>query len=211
VTDFRAQDVLDFWFGPDPLGAEHLPQRLRLWFGGEDPPEVIALRDETIATRFGEYIDAAARGELDHWAGSPHRLLALILLLDQFPRNVFRGKARAFAQDVKAASLCLTGLQTGADAALSPAERLFFYLPLQHAEDPALQDESIAAYRRLAAESTPEHQGLFDNVLDFARQHRDVIARHGRFPHRNAVLGRRSTVAELAYLRGELAGWQKPP
>ena len=81
---FRAQDILDFWFGPDPLGAGHLPQKLRLWFGGEDPPEVVALRDETIANRFGLAVEAAARGGLDGWAASPHRLLALIILIGRY-------------------------------------------------------------------------------------------------------------------------------
>jgi len=209
VTDFRAQEVLDYWFGPNPLRDDELPNRLRLWFGAEDPPEIRALRDQDIATRFGAHTEAAARGELDHWAGSPHRLLALLLLLDQFPRQIWRGKARAFAQDAKAASLCLAGMGTGADAALSPVERMFFYLPLEHAEDRALQEESMSAYRRLAAEAPAEHRDLFEGVLRFAGSHREVVERFGRFPHRNTVLGRRSTPEELAYLRGERPGWQK--
>ena len=199
---FKAQDILDFWFGPDPLGAGQLLPRLRLWFGGEDPPEVLQLRDETIATRFGDHVDAAARGALDHWAGSPHRLLALILLLDQFPRHVFRGKARAYSHDARALALSMEGLQTGADAALAPAERLFFYLPLQHAESLAVQDESIAAYRRLLQEAPPAHARLFEGCLQFAEQHREVVRRFGRFPHRNAPLGRRSSPEELAFLHG---------
>lgn len=202
-SQVRAQDILDFWFGPDPLAAGQLPHRLRLWFGGEDPPEVVALRDETIAAGFGAAVEAASRGELDSWAASPHRLLALILLLDQFPRHVFRGTSRAFAQDKRAAALCLEGLQTGADAALAPVERMFFYLPLQHAESTAVQDESIAAYRRLALDAPRAHQDLFAGSLRFAEQHRSVVERFGRFPHRNAALGRVSTAAELVWLSGE--------
>jgi uncharacterized protein (DUF924 family) len=199
---FRSQDILDFWFGPDPLGAGQLPHKLRLWFGGEDPPEVVALRDEIIANRFGPAVEAAARGELDGWAASPHRLLALIILLDQFPRHVYRGTSRAFSQDKRAAALCLAGLETGADGALSPIERMFFYLPLQHAESTAVQDESIAAYRRLALDAPDAHKDLFEGSLRFAERHREVVERFGRFPHRNAALGRLSTAAELAWLNG---------
>jgi uncharacterized protein (DUF924 family) len=200
VSEPRAQEVLDFWFGPDPLSTEHLSQRLRLWFGAEDPPEVLALRDEFITTRFGDLVEMAARGELDGWQGSPRRLLALLLLLDQFPRHIHRGKSRAFAQDARAMALSLDGLQTGADATLSLAERMFFYLPLQHCESRAVQEESIAAYRRLAADAPEEHRDLFDGCLRFAEQHRQIIERFGRFPHRNAALGRRSTTDELNYL-----------
>ncbi|MGC4029026.1 MAG: DUF924 family protein [Steroidobacteraceae bacterium] len=202
-TAHRAQDILDFWFGPDPLGAGEFPQRLRLWFGDDEPPELTQLRDESLVARFGATLDAAARGELDAWAGSPRRLLALILLLDPLPRQAFRGKARAYARDLRAMELCLTGMATGADAALAPVERLFLYLPLQHAESLELQEESIAAYRRLASEAPPAHRGLFDACVDLAMQHHQTIARFGRFPHRNAVLGRRSTAEELSWLSGE--------
>jgi uncharacterized protein (DUF924 family) len=200
VKELRAQEVLDFWFGQNPLAPAHLPDRLHLWFGAEDPPEVVAARDATIAQRFGALMDAAAFGELDSWAASPHRLLALILLLDQFPRHAYRGRGRAFAQDYKAMALTLDGLQTGADAALPPIQRLFFYLPLQHAESSAMQDESLAAYRRLAIDAPAEHRELFAGSLRFAEQHQRVIERFGRFPHRNTALSRRSTPEELEYL-----------
>ena len=206
MTEFRAQDVLDFWFGDDPLGAEELPRRLGLWFGADDEsPGDRARRDAAIARQFTRQVEAAARGDLDHWAASPHRLLALLILLDQFPRQIWRGKARAFAQDVKAAQLCVLGLDRGADAALAPIQRVFFYLPLQHAEDAALQEESIAAYRRLAEEVPAGQRELFEGFLGFALSHREVIERFGRFPHRNVVLGRRSTPDEQAYLRGDPA------
>lgn len=199
----RAQDVLAFWFGADPLGADQIPQRMRLWFGGDDPPELRELRDELIAERFGHLIEAAAAGKLDAWAGSPHRLLALILLLDQFPRNVYRGTARAFAQDEKALSLALTGMQTGADAALTPIHRAFFYMPLQHSESPDVQEESVAAFRRLCDEAPAEQRGVFDGCLKFAQLHQRIVARFGRFPHRNRVLGRSNSDSEAAFLRDE--------
>lgn len=196
----RAQEVLDFWFGPDPLSPANFSDRLHLWFGGDDPPELIAERDAQIAGRFRPWMDDAAAGGLDHWAGSPHRLLALVLLLDQFPRHVYRGRARAYAQDSRALAFTLHALTTGADATLSLAERLFLYLPLQHAESAAMQEESIAAYRRLLADAPAPHKKLFESVLAFALQHQQVVARFGRFPHRNAALSRRSTAEELEFL-----------
>ena len=202
----RAQEVLDFWFGrADPLSPPHFAERLHLWFGGDDPPDIIAERDETIARQFRRHIDEAAAGALDHWAGSPHRLLALVLLLDQFPRHVFRGRARAYAQDHRAMAFAMHGVTTGADAALTLAQRLFLYLPLQHAESASMQEESIAAYRRLLADAPPQHRKLFESTLEFAEQHRRIVQRFGRFPHRNAALSRRSTPEEVEFLQtGEL-------
>jgi uncharacterized protein (DUF924 family) len=126
--------------------------------------------------------------------------LSLILLLDQFPRNIFRGTARAFAYDSRALALTLSGMQSGADAALDAAERIFFYMPLQHAESREVQDESVAACRRLLAEAPAELRPSFAAVLEYAEHHRSVIERFGRFPHRNRVLGRESTPAEEAWL-----------
>ena len=201
MTGRRAQAVLDFWFGPDPLAPHHVTERMQLWFGSDDPAELVAARDAALVQRFGDLMQAAALGDLDHWSSSPHRLLALILLLDQFPRHAFRGRALAFSRDQKALALALDGLQTGADAALSPVQRLFFYLPLQHAESAEIQDESVAAYRRLAADAPAEQREFFTGSLEFAEQHRRIVQRFGRFPHRNAPLARRSTAEEIDYLR----------
>jgi uncharacterized protein (DUF924 family) len=199
----RAQDVLDYWFGADPLAPNQVGNRMRLWFGGDDPPEIRELRDEDMAERFTELAGQAAGGELDAWAGSPHRLLALILLLDQIPRNIYRGTARAFAQDEKALALALDGTSTGADAGLTPIQRVFLYMPLQHSESPDVQDESVAAYRALAAAAPPEHRAVFDGCLQFAELHQRIVKRFGRFPHRNRVLGRRNSEAEQKFLDEE--------
>lgn len=201
MTERRAQEVLDFWFGPDPLAPARLPDRLQLWFGNDDPADIVAARDAALVQRFGGLMEGAALGDLDRWSGSPHRLLALILLLDQFPRHAYRGRALAYSRDRKAMALTLDGLQTGADAALTPVERLFFYLPLQHAESPEMQDESVAAYRRLLADVPKEQREFFAGSLDFAEQHRRIVRRFGRFPHRNLPLARRSTAEELEYLQ----------
>ncbi|MEO6184688.1 MAG: DUF924 family protein [Steroidobacteraceae bacterium] len=201
MTERRAQEVLDFWFGPDPLAPARLPQRLHLWFGSEDPSEVVAERDAALVHRFGGLMEAAAMGDLDRWSASPRRLLALILLMDQFPRHAFRGRALAYSRDRKALALTLEGLQTGADAALAPVERLFFYLPLQHAESAEIQDESVAAYHRLLADVPVAQRELFAASLAFAEQHRRIVRRFGRFPHRNLPLARRSSREELEYLQ----------
>ncbi len=124
------------------------------------------------------------------------------MLLDQFPRNVYRGTARAFAQDDKALSLAVSGMQLGADAALDPLERMFFYMPLMHAESLAVQEESVAAFRRLLDEAPQELRTHFDGSLRAAEQHRDLIERFGRLPYRNAVIGRTSTEAERDWLAG---------
>jgi uncharacterized protein (DUF924 family) len=199
----RAQDILDYWFGPDPLAPGQIGNRIRMWFGGDDPPEIRELRDEDLAVRFGELARQAAAGELDAWATSPHRLLALILLLDQIPRNIHRGTARAFQQDARALTLALEGMATGADAVLTPIQRVFLYMPLQHSESPDIQDESVAAFRSLVAQAPPEHRAVFEGCLDFALLHQRLVKRFGRFPHRNRVLGRRSSDAEKAFLEKE--------
>ena len=203
MSERRAQDVLDYWFGADPMAPDQLSQRMRLWFGGDEPPEIRALRDESLTARFGSLAQSAAAGHLDAWVSSPHRLLALVLLLDQFPRSIHRGTAAAFAQDERALELVMAGLQTGADATLTPIQRVFFYMPMQHSESPDIQEESVAAFRRLALEAPLEHRSLFQNCLKFAQLHQRIVARFGRFPHRNAVLGRQDSPAEEAFLRDE--------
>jgi len=177
-----ADDVLAYWFAPGP-------QRAARWFRGD------AATDADCRQRFASTLDAATRGELDGWSATPRGRLALIVVLDQFSRNIHRGTPRAFAQDARALALCLDGLARGDDRTLGPDERGFFYLPLEHAEDAAMQARSVACFEALAAEA-PEAAGF----LPWAREHRDVIARFGRFPTRNATLGRPSTPDEEAFL-----------
>lgn len=184
--------MLEFWFGAEPWTAARFDERLEFWFG--------TTADAAIRERFGELMRRAAEGQLDGWADSPRRRLALILLLDQFPRNVHRGSALAFAQDDKALALTLSGMQVGADAALDPVQRMFFYMPLQHAESTEVQDEAVAAFRRLAAEAPDALHAGFEDALRYAEEHRTIIDRFGRFPHRNRALGRQSTAEESEYL-----------
>jgi uncharacterized protein (DUF924 family) len=197
-----AFEILNFWFGPRPYSLGQVRQHVRLWFGEPDAPELTPQTDELVRERFGELTRTAAAGSLSAWESGPRRRLALILLLDQFPRNIFRGTARAFAQDRQALSLTLTGMQFGADATLDPIERIFFYMPLVHAEDPDVQEEGVAAYRRLLTEAPAELREVFDASLAAAIEHRDIIARFGRFPHRNRSLGRENTAQEASWLAG---------
>jgi len=182
-------DVLGFWFGAEPGAFRHA------WFERNDAFDA-ACRDQFAAT----CADAAA-GRLDRWGATPEGALALVLLLDQFPRNIHRGTPSAFATDAKALDLARRMVGRGFDRTLEPVERFFVYLPFEHAEDLAVQDEAV----RLI-EALPDLTWR-DNVVAYARAHRDVIARFGRFPHRNAVLGRETTAAEAAYLAEPGAGF----
>ena len=182
----RASRVLDFWFG-----APGSPERGRsraCWF------EKNAAFDDEIRDRFGALQADAAAGRLDAWQARPRSALALAVLLDQFPRNMHRGTAAAFACDARAQTVAMHAVRRRFDRALRPVERWFVYLPFEHAEDLARQRESLRLFAGLRFE--PECPGAFD----YACRHFDVIARFGRFPHRNQVLGRVSTAEEAAYL-----------
>jgi uncharacterized protein (DUF924 family) len=196
-----ARQVRDFWFGKLPLTAQSLNQRMKLWFPGDTAPEDLAKLDGIIRARFGSLVERAAKGDLASWADSPRRCLSLVMLLDQFPRNIYRRTARAFATDQQALAATLSGMQSAADGALDVVERIFFYMPLQHSEVLEVQDESVAAYRRLLTEAPQELRTIFDESLQSAEQHRALIERFGRFPHRNEVLARVNTPEEETWLR----------
>lgn len=187
-------DVLEFWFGA-PGSVEHGSLR-KCWF--EKDPAF----DAEIRRRFLALVDEAAAGRLDGWADRPEGLLALIVLLDQFPRNLFRDAPRAFATDAQALALAQQALAQGVDAQLMPVARAFIYLPFEHSEDLAMQDRAVALFSALA-----QHGEAFAAYLDYAERHRDVIRRFGRFPHRNAILGRTSTPEEIAFLARPSAGF----
>lgn len=188
----RAQDILEFWF--DPAHAAH-------WFAAD------ADFDAQIRERFGSATKEAGQGRMDGWADSRDSWLALLILLDQFPRNLYRGDARAWAADVKAQRIALSGLDEGFDQSLPPLQRVFAYLPLEHAEDTGLQQHSVALFEALHAAASPGERARYADFLDYARRHREVIARFGRFPHHNAVLGRVSTPEEITYLAQPGAGF----
>jgi uncharacterized protein (DUF924 family) len=200
-----AHDVLEFWFGSAPFDTARLEERNRFWFGG-DGEDAQAARDALISTTLEPMLERAARGEFAAWAASPKRRLALIILFDQVPRNIYRGTAAAYAFDREALTLAAEGLQLAADAALTTPERLFFYLPLEHAESIEVQNTSMAAFDRLVAEAPAEFREFATSLRGYALKHREVIEKFGRFPMRNKFLGRESTPAELAWLASG-AGW----
>ncbi len=189
-----AEALLDFWFGRGRLSDAELAARQRLWFTA-DPAFDAALR-----ARFAPLVADAAAGALDVWCASPRGRMALILLLDQLPRNLFRGQPRAFATDPQALACTLAGIDAGHDRALSIVERSFFYLPLQHAEDLAMQERCVAMCEALVREAPPARRASLEDFVVYAVRHRDLIARFGRFPHRNRVLGRAPTAAEEQHL-----------
>jgi len=195
----EARSVRDFWFGALPISPERLQRRIRFWFGDETS-ELRQRRDAEIFRRFAALLERAASGGLDAWADGPRRRLSLIILLDQFPRHMYRGSARAFAYDERALALTLSGMQAAADAALDVVERMFFYMPLQHSERYEVQEESVVAYRRLLSETPEELREPFEGALRSAENHRAIIAQFGRFPHRNRALGRVSSPLERDWL-----------
>jgi uncharacterized protein (DUF924 family) len=190
-----SEDVLGYWFGAPLETEEQIDKRARWWFGGG--PSV----DAEIQERFGGLVAEAVAGKLDGWAETARGRLALIITLDQFTRNVFRGKAEAFATDPKAQRLTEEGLARGHyDALGSYFEKMFFALPFGHAEDVARQRRALALAEAAYLQAPAPLKKLAGVSVDQARKHFDVIARFGRFPHRNATMGRESTAEERAYL-----------
>jgi uncharacterized protein (DUF924 family) len=187
--------VLDFWFGAPGSAADVAARQRTLWFAKS------AANDRIVAERFAETLVAAGRGELDDWAATPRWRLALIVVLDQFPHHIHRDHGQSFAYDAQSLALALEMIRRGEDAQVAPIERVFVYLPLEHAESIAMQDRSVALYDKLAHEAAADERQLFDGFLDYARKHRDVVARFGRFPHRNELLGRPSTAEEIEFLK----------
>lgn len=187
--------LLDFWFGPLATPEDFNRDRYDMWFQNG------RAYDATLRERFGELWRQAEAGLLNDWAETPLGRLALILLLDQVSRHIHRGMPLAFAQDRRAQALTLEGMTQGHDAALFPIQRLFFYLPLEHAEDLAAQEQSVAAFTRLRDEAPMTLKDDCEGFLDYAIRHRKVIARFGRFPDLNIMLGRDSTLEEWAFLR----------
>ena len=191
--------VLEYWLADGLKGCtaggwptQDLGKR---WFGGG------AALDEEIRTRFGARVVQAVGGGLQDWEQQPLHRLALVILLDQFTRNVFRASAQAFAGDARAQQLVLDTLAHQADQQLPWVARVFTYMPLMHAEDLALQDECVARFSRLVAEAPDRLKQRLQGNLDFARQHQAIIARFGRFPYRNAALGRVNTPEEEEFQR----------
>jgi uncharacterized protein (DUF924 family) len=184
----NAEDVLDFWFAGDAT-----QWRQQRWFKRDDA------FDTEIRARFALALEAARDGALDRWAATPTGALALVIVLDQFPRNIHRGSHLAFAGDAHARRIARAALPMAGE--LTPVQRVFLYLPFEHSEDLADQDRAVSLFESLRGD------GDYESVIAYAHRHREVIARFGRFPHRNAALGRENTAEETAYLAEPGAGF----
>ncbi|MDD5249091.1 MAG: DUF924 domain-containing protein [Rhodocyclaceae bacterium] len=185
----QAQAVLDFWFLPAQAPDHNRPRAE--WFRKD------AAFDDAIRRQFGALVEEALAGRLPDWGDDADATLARILVLDQFTRNLFRASARAFAGDAAALALAERLVGSGRDKNLSPPRRWFAFMPFMHSESLLEQERSVALFAALRREA---QEPAFDSAYDYALHHRDVVARFGRFPHRNAALGRASTAAEEAFL-----------
>lgn len=190
----RSEAILRHWFD-DGDGWDFSPEREAFWFGKS--PEV----DRELRRLFAADMERAAAGTLDHWAQTPRGRLALILLLDQIPRNINRGTPAAFAHDARALALATEGIARGHDLELRPIERTFFYLPFEHAEDRQAQERAVRLYHDLLVAAPDHAKGRFRVFWEYAVRHQEIIERFGRFPHRNEILGRESTPEEIEFLK----------
>jgi uncharacterized protein (DUF924 family) len=196
VSDPRAAEILEYWFGELTGPLDDAPEKSSLWFTQS------ARTDDEIRSRFGALLEPGARGDFDAWTREARGRLALVLLLDQFPRNIHRAHSEAFAYDARALETALGGITSGQDRQLYPIERVFMYLPLEHAESRELQRLSVKKFEELLQSVPEEQKKSYQGYFDYALRHAEIVERFGRFPHRNAALGRSSTGEEIVFLQG---------
>lgn len=193
----RSEEILKYWFGQVEDTVFPSQNRTHIWFSQDE------LVDSEIRNMFSRDLEKAALGEYQEWEDNSRSTLALIILFDQLSRHIYRNTPLAFAQDHRALDLCLRGIERQFDHVISLIERAFFYFPLMHSENVEIQATSIRAYKILVDLSFPEARGVFENFLDHALKHFDIIKRFGRFPERNEILGRTSTAEEKQFLEQE--------
>ena len=187
-------DILEFWIkdaDSDPVSAK---QQSTIWFNASES------LDQELRDRFGELLERGGAGELDHWRSTPQGSLALIILLDQFSRNIYRGTSEAFDFDAQALTICQSMQQSGQLDLLGPVGKVFALMPLQHAEDLAVQEASVEAFRQIAESAPAGYEQMTSGNHEYAKLHYDIIKQFGRFPHRNRIMGRQSTEAEQRWL-----------
>lgn len=195
MENSRVEEILKYWFGHVEETALPSAHRTEVWFGGKKET------DDEVKEKFTADLQNALAGKYADWEKDPHSYLALIIIFDQFSRHIYRNTPQAFAQDQMALDLCLRGVQQEFDHALSLIERVFFYFPLMHSESLEMQSTSVRAYQILVNLSFPETRSVYENFLEYAVKHYEIVRRFGRFPHRNILLGRPSTAEELEYLK----------
>ena len=187
-------DIIEFWLGPTPDDVESVTKASKRWYAMDSG------LDTEIRNRFGPLIQAARQGALAAWEATPQGALGLVILLDQFTRNAYRGTPEAFGGDALALAVATRAVERGLDRELGHAGRAVLYHPFEHSEEPSDQVRSVALFEALAREAPPAWRAFATEFVPYAHSHRDVIARFGRFPHRNPILGRASTPEEKAYL-----------
>lgn len=190
------QPLLEWWFGSAEAPNDVAADREKLWFGKRDSQDLEARE------RFGDWVEQALAGGLTDWAQRPEGWLALVLLLDQLPRMIFRDTPKSFSGDLRAQALVAQGIAADFDRQLRPIQRVFIYLVFEHCENLAVQNEAVSRFIALVDEQPEADRAVFADNLDYAERHQKVIARFGRFPHRNGVLGRESTAEEVEFLSG---------
>lgn len=197
MSESEIQRVLAFWFAGNKRDSPRVDSRMDRWFGVDEGLDNL-IRDE-----FGALVEQASNGELMDWAETAEGRLALIIVLDQFRRNIHRNSPDAFTHDNLALKLCIEGTIDGYHKELTPMQQLFFFMPLQHAESLAVQEKSVGIFSALAESVTETLRETFQTAAQFAELHHDIVAEFHRFPHRNAILRRKETPAEAAYLASD--------
>jgi uncharacterized protein (DUF924 family) len=194
MTDPDIRRVLDFWFQPGTMDQPTIDSRMERWFTAD------AVTDAVLRNEFGPLVEQASKGQLDAWVATPEGRLALILMLDQFRRSIYRGTPKAFSRDPHALKLCVEGAMKGDYKTLNPFQQAFYFMPLQHAESLKIQERSVKIYEGLVTGVSDTLKATFATFAQFAELHHDIVESFGRFPHRNKTLGRANTAEEQEYL-----------
>lgn len=195
MTQERVEEIINFWFGDSQITSLPSSEQTYLWFGFND--KIVKLVREKL---YQDWEDAVS-GKYQHWEQQPRSRLALIILYDQVTRKMYHNTPMAYSQDIKAQDLCIQGIRAEHDRKLDLLERIYFYMPLIHSEELSVQKNAVQAYQSLVDLSLPEVLDIYHGFLDYAAQRYELINKFGRFPQRNAILGRISTPEEEEFLQ----------
>ncbi|MDK1024320.1 MAG: DUF924 family protein [Gammaproteobacteria bacterium] len=196
MANIKFEDIIEFWFSDSLDSPESARNRSKFWYVSN------SVTDDEIRTQFGPVLEAAHNGLISDWEASPEGALALVILLDQFSRNIYRGDAKAYSGDELALAIAKRAVQSGFDQDLPGLQRLFLYHPLHHSEQISDQEKAVALFQNVEDQSPEDWREFLHGFTKFAIHHKDVVTRFGRFPHRNKILHRRNTKEEQAYLDG---------
>ncbi len=193
--DSRIDEILEYWYGDFVTEGSAVDDRFKFWFGKNENA------DKEIKERFTNDIEQVINNNYRHWLQYPRGRLASIILIDQFCRQIYRGKPEAFKHDHLALKFCIEGIELGHDLILPRPLRYFYYLPLEHSENLQHQYQCVAAYQAMADEAPVQYRHIYTDAIVYAEKHLQIIERFGRFPHRNEIFGRKSTADEIEFLK----------